>query len=144
MAYRTIIADTSAIYALVDAQDGHHAQAVKFWNELETGTVLLIIETTLMEAMTLIEVRLGHAIACRALEAIHKSARYRIVNLTTEDRQEMWRIFERYADKEWSPFDCASLAVAKRREIKEAFAFDIHFDQMAAAGLLRVPPKVAK
>jgi uncharacterized protein len=144
VAYRTIIADTSAIYALVDSQDAHHARAVQFWNELPAGTVLLIAETTLMEAMTLIEVRLGHRIACRALEAIRKSERYRVVNLTAEDRLEMWRIFEQYSDKEWSPFDCASLAIAKRREIQEAFAFDVHFDQMAAVGLLRVPPKVAR
>ena len=144
MAYRTIITDTSALYALVDSQDAHHREAAKFWNSLAPGTVLLIAETTLMEAMTLIEVRLGHSIACRTLEAIRKSARYRIVTLTTEDRQEMWRIFEQFSDKEWSPFDCASLAIAKRREIKEAFAFDLHFDQMAAMGLLRVPPKASR
>ena len=62
-----------------------------------------------------------------------------MVRLTDQDYQDMWRIFEQYSDQDWSPFDCACLAVARARKIREAFAFDVHFDQMAAAGLVRVP-----
>ena len=67
------------------------------------------------------------------------SRRYRIISLTEQDREETWRIFSQFADKDWSPFDCACLAVARARKINEAFAFDIHFDQMASNGLIRLP-----
>lgn len=70
------------------------------------------------------------------LEAVHNSPRYRLVNLTDEDRQETWRIFEGYANKAWSPFDCAYLAAARARNIGEAS--DEHFDQMAGEGFIRV------
>ena len=89
--------------------------------------------------MTLIKSRLGQSVATRTLDALQKSKRYRLIDLTEQNRIETWRIFEQYADKDWSPFDCACLAVARSRRIHEAFAFDTHFDRMATVGLLRLP-----
>lgn len=136
---RTIITDTSAIYALVDRDDLHHKEAVKFLKRSEERLVLCVLETTLYETVTLINGRLGHAVASRVLSSIQTSDRYRLISLTEEDKSATWDIFLQYADKEWSPFDCACLAAARNRKINEAFAFDIHFDQMANAGLIRLP-----
>jgi predicted nucleic acid-binding protein len=136
---RTVIADTSAIYALVDADDVHHAEAAAFIKQEGRRLTLVVTDTTLFEAITLIKSRLGQAVATRALKAIQTSRRYRVISLTEQDRAETWRIFEQYADKDWSPFDCACLAVARTRKISEAFAFDEHFDQMAGSGLIRLP-----
>ena len=136
---RTVIADTSAIYALVDADDAHHAEAVAFIKQEGKQLTLVVADTTLLEAITLIKSRLGQAVATRALKAIRTSSRYRLISLTEQDRAEAWRIFAQYADKDWSPFDCACLAVARTRKIGEAFAFDEHFNQMAGSGLIRLP-----
>ncbi len=136
---RTIIADTSALYALVDADDAHHAEAVAFLKHTGRRLALVVLETTLFETLTLIKSRLGQDIATRTLAAMQASRRYRIVSLTEQDRKETWRIFATFADKGWSPFDCACLAVARARKINEAFAFDVHFDQMAGDGLIRLP-----
>ena len=139
MSYRAIVADTSAIYALIDPSDAWHEKAVAYWKSLPKTTAVLLTETTLMETLTLVQARLGGDLARRADKMIRESNRYRVVPLTDEDRHELQRIFHQFADKEWSLFDCATLALAKRRGVTEAFAFDLHFDQMAAAGLIRVP-----
>jgi predicted nucleic acid-binding protein len=136
---RTLIVDTSALYALVDEDDVHHAEAVAFLKQEGRHLTLVVIDTTLFEAITLIKSRLGQAVAARALKAIQRSNRYHLINLAEQERAETWRIFERYADKDWSPFDCACLAVARTRKIGEASAFDEHFDQMAGSGLIRLP-----
>lgn len=136
---RTVITDTSALYALVDSDDRHHPEATDFLNQEGEHLDLVVLNIMLFEAITLIKSRLGHEPAARALKAIQASPRFRIIHLTEEDYQETWRIFEEYADKSWSPFDCACLAAARARNIGEAFAFDKHFDQMAAEGLIRMP-----
>jgi predicted nucleic acid-binding protein len=139
MSLRSVIVDTSAIYALVDTDDPHHQEAARYLRQLGRGVSLLVAEPTLLETVTLIKGRLGSAIALRTLQSINASNRYRVTRLTEADYAETWRLLEQYSDKSWSPFDCACLAVARSRQITEAFAFDNHFDQMAAAGLLRVP-----
>ena len=47
---------------------------------------------------------------------------------------------QRAADTDWSPFDRAGLAVVRARKINEAFAFDVHFDQMAGDDLIGIVP----
>jgi len=136
---RTIIVDTSAIYALVDADNLHHDEAVAFLNQEGEGLTLIVTDTTLLESITLIKSRLGHSEAVRSSNAIHASPRFRLISLSKEDWKETWRIFEKYDDKAWSPFDCACLAAAQARNIDEAFAFDEHFDQMAGLGMIRLP-----
>jgi len=134
-----VITDTSAIYALVDKDDFHHQEAVNFVKQFGARLVLCVPEPTLFETLTLINARLGHSIAIRVLTAIHTSDRYRLISLTDEDKSRTWDTFAQYADKKWSPFDCTCLAVARNRKIRHAFAFDVHFDQMAGAGLIRLP-----
>ncbi len=139
MPVRTVIVGRNALYALVDADDVHHREAVGYLKQLGRDVTLLIADTTLMEAMTLVRSRLGHDIALRTLLAIRRSTRYALTRLTDDEQLELWRIFEQCSDKDWSPFDCACLAVCRTRDIRQAFAFDLHFDQMADAGLRRVP-----
>ena len=59
--------------------------------------------------------------------------------LTDEDAELTWRIFTRYTDKEWSYVDCSLLALSRRLDVEQVFAFDHHFTQMAQLGLARVP-----
>jgi len=135
---QAVITDTSAIYALVDKDDAHHKDAVKFIKRRGLRLVLYVAEPIVFESMTLIYARLGHDIATRVLTSMQTSDRYRLVSLTNDDKSKTWDTFVRYADKAWSPFDCVCLAVAHNRNIQEAFVFDSHFDQMASAGLIRL------
>lgn len=136
---RTLITDTSAIYALVDADDVHHAEAVAFVKEHGQELTLTVTDLTLFEAITFVKSRLGQEVASRVLKTIRTSQRYGLIRLSEQEIAETWRLFEQFADKDWSPFDCSCLVAARTRKIDEAFAFDQHFDQMAGAGLIRLP-----
>src|SRR5215470_13632270 len=107
MAVRSVIVDTSALYALVDADDVYHAAAVGYLKHFGNGVSLVIAITTLMEAITLIQSRLGRELANRTIRIIHRSNLYKVIPLADEDWRETWRLFEQFRDKEWSPFDCA-------------------------------------
>ena len=136
---KTVVADTSALYALADRDDAHHHDAVKFLHSEGAQLTLLVSDFTLFELLTLVSNRLGHGAALRPLTAISESPRFHLIRMTDSDYQEALRILEAYRDKDWSPFDCACLAVARNYGISESFAFDKHFRQMAAAGLLTLP-----
>jgi predicted nucleic acid-binding protein len=52
------------------------------------------------------------------------------------DFQSARRIYERFADKEWSFTDCTSYAVMQRMGILTAFAFDEHFRRFGICGVV--------
>lgn len=134
-----LLVDTGAIFALVDADDRNHAAAKAFVGQLRSNSVLLVSDVILLEAMTLIKSRLGEEAVVQTLQILRQSRRFQLTQLTRREWADTWAIFERFTDKEWSPFDCSCLAVARARGIGSAFAFDHHFRQMAAAGLMTVP-----
>lgn len=134
---RVILLDTSALFASLDRRDPNYFQARVFLRKQRV--IYLVPDTVFNEAMTLIKVRLGSELARSTGEQILAGAPIRLYRLTPEDANETWRIFCRYTDKDWSYTDCSILALSRRLDIQEVFAFDHHFDQMAPLGLLRLP-----
>ena len=135
----TLLIDTGALFALVDADDNYHAEAVEFIQHQKGAFTLLLTDTILIESMTLIKSRLGQDTAMRTMNHLHQSPRFQLNRLTSKEWLDTWAIFEKYADKAWSPFDCSCLAVAANRNLYQIFAFDDHFRQMAGIGLRCVP-----
>lgn len=137
MARRAILVDTSALYALVDHQDRHHAEVAHCLRELDAdGATLVVIEPVFIEAITLIKRRLGAAIAVEVGRRLRASQVAQLTHLGTDDRESSWAVFERFADKDWTYVDCACLAVMQRHDIAAAVSVDRHFDQM---GVVRLP-----
>jgi predicted nucleic acid-binding protein len=131
-----VIADTSGLYALVDRNDSHHAQAATF---LQTGAAagsLLVSNHVFDETMTTVKARLGMQVALQLGLRLRNSRFVEMVIFSPGEEQEIWRIFSTYVDKAWSYSDCACLVLAQRRDIQHAFSFDQHFAQM---GLTMVP-----
>lgn len=133
---RTLIVDTSALYALVDRNDPNHAIAAAFLRGLTAQDTLLLSNHVFDEAMTLTKARLGIHVALQLGLRLRNS--HIIQSVTFDEGMEMalWRTFSQYKDKAWSYTDCASLVLAQVRGIQQAFAFDHHFGQM---GLVKVP-----
>jgi hypothetical protein len=50
-----------------------------------------------------------------------------IVQVDPPIQEEAWRIFDRYADKDFSFTDCTSIAVMKRAKVRLAFTLDRDF-----------------
>jgi len=124
------IVDTSALYALVDRADINHLRAKGFLREQARPGSLLLSNHVFDETMTLVKLRLGMPVARELGLRLRHSQLVEWVVLSSAEEQETWRVFSRHDDKSWSYTDCASLVLARRRNIREAFAFDRHFAQM--------------
>jgi predicted nucleic acid-binding protein len=133
---RTLIVDTSALYALVDRNDPNHTAAASFLRSLTAQDTLLLSNHVFDEAMTLTKARLGVHVALQLGMRLRNSRIIQSVIFDEGMEMALWRTFSQYKDKAWSYTDCASLVLAQARGIQEAFAFDHHFGQM---GLVKVP-----
>ncbi len=135
---RLALLDTSAIYALTVKADPHHAEALVFAREwLSRQNTFVLPEWVFVEAMTLIKSRFGATLAIQVGHDLRRGSAYRWTSLGREDERETWTIFQKYADKAWSYTDCALLALARRLNVRDVFAFDEHFAQMS--GIVRRP-----
>jgi len=120
--------DTSALLAVLDADDTQHPGAAKAWADLlGSGEDLVTTSYVLVETCALAQARLGLG-ATRLLnddvvpvlrvtwvdEALHRTA---MAALLTAHRRDL------------SLVDCVSFEVMRRLGIGRAFAFDRHFRQ---------------
>ena len=122
-----ILIDTSALYALADAGDAHHHEAVAIQRKLiEQGEVLLLHNYVAVETAALLQSRSGHEAANNFLR-MDKEFVYEWVD--EELHQEAVALFARLHSAKISFVDCVSFVVMRRRKIATAFAFDRHFVQ---------------
>jgi predicted nucleic acid-binding protein len=131
-----VLMDSGPFLALLDAGDSNHRLAAAYARSLRDAA-FIVPATVFVETMVLVKSRLGAKAAIDLGEAIRAGGRYRIVELTTEDRDATWTIFSTYADKDWSYVDCSLLALARRLGVTVVFSFDHHIGQMAE--ISRVP-----
>ena len=115
-------------------RDQFHKQAASYYQKLSRKRVPLVTSNyVLVETYTRIRYDDGHAKAlkCHSLiqEAI-KVGRLHLEWVTPTIHQEAWDMFEDYADQVFSFVDCTSFVIARRAGVKEAFAFDQHFNTM--------------
>ena len=124
----TIFVDTSAFFAVLDADDANHLAAKRSWEELlRQDETLVTTSYVLVETLALLQNRLGMA-AVRGFQetivpllqiewvdfSIHRAA---ISALLTANRRQL------------SLVDCASFEVMRSLGLTIAFTFDPHFAQ---------------
>lgn len=133
-----IFVDTSAWYAFADPTDRNHKSAVQWGEQHEQSfltTDFIVDETlTLLKARGLTHraISMGEAFFGRGLTEVHF--------LTREEIFDAWRVFRDYRDKEWSFTDATSKVVIERLGLRQAFAFDRHFQQFGAVEVVPVSP----
>lgn len=129
---KKIFIDTSAFLALEDEADQHHEEALRFRDKvLFKGDYEMITTSYILdESLTLIRARLGIKASIDFSKKIRKSKVVEILPVSKEIEEEALDLFEKYDDKDFSFTDCVSFSVMLQMGIKEAFAFDRHFDQM--------------
>jgi len=122
--------DTSAIYALVNANDTHHELAKRIASGLsKPPSRVILLNFILAESHTLIRARVGHEAARRFL--LTAPEEYEVVRATPEDeRLAATYLYGAPYPLNLSYFDAALCAVAERLGLKKIFGFDQHFEQM--------------
>lgn len=142
MSMNKIFVDISAWSAVADAGDPNHEIALIYRDEIAERCQLIATNYILDELYTLMLVNQGYKDAVdfkNQLDIMKQEDILEIVWITEGIAMEAWNVFERFnIDKEWSFTDCVSFVVMKQQEIKEAIAFDHHFDQMGFLKNLRL------
>ena len=133
-----LFVDTGAFIALADADDENHKSAAAFYRDArEKGARFITTNFVVCETLNYLRARLSHRIAVLFLENQRKSGFIEIATVTPSVEEEAFTIFKRYADKDFSFTDCTSFSVMKSLKLKNAFAFDKHFEQFE--GIRRLP-----
>ena len=123
---RGVLWDSSAILALLDADDADHERAVAVARQLASEKRPSFV-TNYIEAEThaLLLRKLGRTLAREWL----LTGGLPVVRALPEEEQRAKEILARYGDKDWTLCDAISFAVLDTRRIRRAFTFDHHFRQ---------------
>jgi hypothetical protein len=138
-----IFIDTSAFYALEDADDQHHKDALIIRNRFATHRPTLVTtHHVLDESVTLIGARLSPQKATRFGNALLASKIIAMVRTDESVEQAGLSLYERFEQSRISFTDCLSFAVMRALGIRKAFAFDRHFEQAGFENLRTDTPIV--
>lgn len=131
---KVVFVDTGAFYAAINRNDENHREAAAlFRNATKEEWRLVTSNFVVAETHALILSRLGRDLAVAWLRSIPAS----VVRISKADEEKVLRIIFGYRDKEFSYCDASSFALIERLRIREAMAFDSHFEQYGKFGLLR-------
>jgi uncharacterized protein len=123
---RAVLWDSSAILALLDADDADHARAVAVARQVAAeGRPSFITNYIEVEAHALLVRRLGRTIAREWL----LTGRLPVVRALPAEEERAREIVTRHTDKDWTLCDAISFAVLETRHIPRVFTFDHHFRQ---------------
>ena len=123
---RGVLWDSSAILALLDADDADHARAVTVAERVAADRRPSFITNYIeAEAHALLLRKLGRAIAREWL----LTAGLPMLRAVPHEEERAKAILARHTDKDWSLCDAISFAVLESRGARTAFTFDRHFRQ---------------
>lgn len=121
-----ILVDTSALYALLDADDRWHSAARSAFEAIKRSREEPLLTNFLVaECHALLLSRLGGDLARRWL----LTNVWPVERATGTDEERAVEILRRYDEKTFSYTDAVSFAVMERLRIRRAVAFDPHFRQ---------------
>lgn len=124
----TTFVDTSAFYALLDADDQNHVRARSVWPFLlEQAGRLFCSNYVVVETIALLQHRLG-------LEAVRAFVEELLPVVQVEwvqhaDHVAALSLLLSTGRRQVSFVDCTSFVVARRLGIQEVFCYDAHFGQ---------------
>ena len=133
-----IFADTGYWIALIDRRDQGHGIAIQTSGDLAEDRII----NTEMVLTELLNFASGEGEYLRKLAAETTRRLYleQNVEVIPQTSPQFHAALQRYLarlDHSWSLVDCASFIVMEERGIREALAFDHHFQQAGFTALLR-------
>ena len=130
----SIVVDTSALFALLDKGDAHHASAAGFWSDPDDED-LVTHAYVVIESVALVRARLGAAAVIALVDDLLPGVRVEMVDRSLHDQSlaDLRRI-----GGGTSLVDRVTIAFARQNDIQRAFAFDA---DLTGAGLAPVTPR---
>jgi uncharacterized protein len=123
---RGVLWDSSAILALLDADDADHLHAVEVAHQIAAERRPSFITNYVeAEAHALLLRKLGRTVARQWLLTGHLP----VVAVLPTEEQRAKEILARHVDKDWTLCDAISFAVLDARRVSRTFTFDHHFQQ---------------
>ena len=132
---RGVLWDSSAILALLDADDADHERATAIARQIALqGRPSFITNYIEVEAHALLLRKLGRMLAREWL----LTGGLPVIRVLPAEEDRAREIVARHSDKDWSLCDAISFAVLDVRGIRRAFTFDRHFLQYSRIDVLGV------
>jgi predicted nucleic acid-binding protein len=124
----SVFVDTSALYALIVAEDVNHQAATSCFEELRAlDAVLVSTNYVLLECASLIQRRQGFEAAKSVLARI--GTLLDVLWIDQQAHHQAVQLWSRARSRALSLVDCASFVVMHAHGIRRAVAFDAHFIQ---------------
>ena len=128
--HRAVLADTSALYALVDPSDQHNKLSMAQSQLLLQGRFRVVVTyATLQEAHALVLHRLKPRVALRWLREVRQGSDF--LGVPAADYQAALHLAERYNDQNITLHDLILSVVAKKLGVP-IWTFDSDFDVLGA------------
>ncbi len=133
---RGVLWDSSAILALLDADDADHARALAVARTMASERRPCFITNYIeAEAHALLLRKLGRALAREWL----LSGGLVVAAALPAEEARARSLLATHADKDWTLCDAVSFAVMESRRVSRAFTFDRHFRQFGRFQILGLP-----
>ncbi len=121
----TVFVDTSALYALLDEDDGNHLPAAATWLQLLGSDRLITHDYAVLETSALVQRRLGMRAASQLHDGLLPAIQIVVVDEATHRRAvASWR---QYASRHLSLVDVTSFELMQALGVERAFVFDSDF-----------------
>ena len=122
-----IFLDTSAVYALADARDANHDNAVDLFKmALENAEELLVHNYILVESAALLQRRLG---LTSALHFLDDAKSFKVHWIREEDHDNAAALLNQRSRRGLSLVDCMSFVVMRNYGVQDSLAFDPDFER---------------
>ena len=134
---RAVLWDSSAVLALLDADDADHGLAARVASDIaQERRPSFITNYVEVETHALLLRKLGRTLAREWL----LRGGLPVVRATPDEESHAKELLERYSDKDWSLCDSISFSVIASRGVGLAFSFDHHFLQFGGCRILGISP----
>jgi predicted nucleic acid-binding protein len=116
-----VIADTGALYALMDKSDAWHARVLEWWKE--HGASVVVPACVLPEICYLLQLRIGTAAEHAFVRAV-ADGEFVLENLEADDVARAADVMEQYADFPLGFVDSAIVAMTERLWTRDVLTTD--------------------
>lgn len=117
----TVVADTGALYALVDAGDVWHARVTTWWRSNSSAIVIPV--TVLPEICSLLQTRIGPAAELAFVQGLAEDE-FTVEPTESEDFVRAASLIDQYADLPLGFVDASIVAMAERLEARDVLTTD--------------------